>query len=471
MSSSAAFDGITTARGRAFHELTAAVDRMPVRRAHVLVFLMVAFGTLINAIEEYNIGLAAPLLARQWSLSNAAVGSLTTVTFVGMAAGSILAGTTGDRYGRRLTYVYNLAVYTVGALLGAFAPGYGWLLAARFVVGLGLGGELNTGITLVAEFMPTRVRGAAVAAVNVAGGGLGIIASSALAALMLGPLQASLGGPTVAWRWLLGVLAAPAVLVLGYRRWLPESPRHLLVRGNTHAANAVLSAMAANRLRPRSDGPVTRYVDVPQGTQLPREHVRFAEVFQGRWWRHTAVIWAVCAMTFGAQVTVTVFLPTLLVVHGVPVGTSLTYTTIINVGGLLGSVVAAVFGYLFPRRSVLGWGAAVAAAFALALGNSTSLIAALVLGGLLQLTILMLNTTTFVWATELYPTRVRAFGTGAAVTVLLLSAAFVPLLAGTLDDAAGAVGIFVLVGAMYVVMVVATWLGPETHSVPLDDQG
>ncbi len=151
-----------------------ALDAIPFRRVHVLILVLVALGALFDAIEQYNVGLAAPLIAAHFALSKAQVGLLTTLTFAGMAVGSLIAGVTGDRYGRRVTYMYNLVLYTLGALLAAFAPGYGWLLVARLIVGIGLGGELNTGLTLVAELMPTRYRGAAVATVNVAAGGLGI---------------------------------------------------------------------------------------------------------------------------------------------------------------------------------------------------------------------------------------------------------------------------------------------------------
>ncbi|MDT7677905.1 MAG: hypothetical protein QOD82_5807, partial [Pseudonocardiales bacterium] len=178
MTTSAESNHFEQLRDRARHELAVALDHIPFRRAHVLILVLVAFGALFDAIEQYNVGLAAPLIATQWSLSNAQVGLLTTLTFGGMAIGSLVAGITGDRYGRRVTYMYNLALYTLGALLAAFAPGLGWLLVARFIVGIGLGGELNTGLTLVAELMPTKFRGAAVATVNVAAGGLGIFASS-----------------------------------------------------------------------------------------------------------------------------------------------------------------------------------------------------------------------------------------------------------------------------------------------------
>jgi MFS family permease len=452
---------------RTLRELAAVLDRIRFRRVHVLILVLVAFGTLINAIEEYNVGLAGPLIAREWSLSNAQVGLLTTLTFMGMAIGSLAAGVVGDRHGRRITFMYNLALYTAGALLAAFSPGFGWLLGARFFVGIGLGGELNTGLTLVAELMPTRYRGAALATVNVAGGGLGIFVASALAALVLGPMEAALGGPAVAWRWLLGVLALPALALFVYRRFLPESPRHLLIEGRVEEANAVLTRLDRNHLRPTRTTP-NRYFEAPEGTRPPRVQLRRSEVFQGRLRRNTAVIWVVCAMTFGAQVTITVFMPTVLVSRGLNVSASLLYTMIINVGGLVGATLASAFGHWFKRRVVLGYGSALAVVAAIGLGMAPSLAAALVFGTLLQLMFLLLNTTTFVWAPELYPTRVRAFGTGMAVTVLLLSASFVPLLAGIIDDAHGTAGLFLLISVMYVVMAATVWLGPETHGLSLE---
>jgi putative MFS transporter len=142
---------------------------------------------------------------------------------------------------------------------------------------------------------------------------------------------------------------------------------------------------------------------------------------------------------------------------------------IINIGGLVGSLLASAFGYWFKRRVVLCYGSVVAAVVAVALGSSSSLAMVLALGGLLQLMFILLNTTTFIWAPELYPTRVRAFGTGASVTVLLLAASFVPLLAGTIVDIVGADGMFFLVGFMYVIMAVAVRFGPETQGIALQD--
>jgi MFS family permease len=452
-----------------YGQLSQALDRIPMRRAHYWIIALVAFGALFDAIEQYNVGYAAPLLVKQWALSKTDVGLLTTMTFGGMAAGSLIAGVTGDLLGRKITYMYNLVLYTVGALVGALAPNFAVLLLGRILVGIGLGGELNTGLTIVSELVPTRRRGASVAVVNVAAGGLGIFASTALATVILGPLAGSLGGPHTAWRWLLGVLAIPAVLVFFYRRYIPESPRYLLSKGQAGEANRVLTQLASNRLRSPGSLPVTRYVDAPEGEQPPREHVRLAEILRrGALLRRTATVWTISWMTFGAQVTITTFMPTVLVSRGFPIATSLLYTMVINIGGLVGSVLASVFGHYWHRRVVLGYGALVAVVVAVAFGTASQLALILALGGLLQLMFILLNTTTWVYTPELYPTRIRAFGTGAEVTVSLVSASITPLIAGAIFDAYGVMGMFILVGAMYVIMAAAVVFGPETHGRSLE---
>ncbi|MGN6125556.1 MAG: MFS transporter [Humibacter sp.] len=456
-------------RRQAEKEMVSALDAIPFRSAHVWILVLVACGALFDAIEQYNVGLAAPSIAQLWKLNGAEVGLLTTLTFAGMAVGSFVAGITGDKFGRRTTYMYNLLIFTLGALLAAFAPNIGVLLVARFIVGLGLGGELNTGITLVAETMPTKARGAAVATVNIAAGGLGIFVASALATLIIGPLQDVLGGPQVAWRWLLGLLALPALLVFVYRLFMPESPRFLLSNGKIRETNSVLSRLAINKLRAPKDMKVNDYVTIPEGTTLPPERVRFREIFSRGLARRTIIIWVVSAMTFGAQVAITVFMPTVLVSRGFDIGSSLAYTTIINIGGLVGAILSSVFGYKFKRRFVLGYGAVLAILVAIAFGVSSSAALILIFGGVLQLMFILLNTTTWIWAPELYPTRVRAFGTGLSVTVALISASIMPVVAGALFDAGGAVLMFVVIAVMYAIMAVAVYFGPETQGESLEE--
>lgn len=99
-------------------QLGDALDAMPVRGAHLWLLVLVALGALLDAMTQSNIGLIAPRLMTQWELAGSQLGLLSSATFLGMAIGSVTAGLTNDRYGRRFTNMYNLLLFTVGSYVG-----------------------------------------------------------------------------------------------------------------------------------------------------------------------------------------------------------------------------------------------------------------------------------------------------------------------------------------------------------------
>lgn len=445
------------------------LDEIPFNKAHVLLIFLVALGAVFDAVEQYNVGYAAPILIKQWGISGAQVGLLSTFTFGGMAVGSLIAGILGDTMGRKVTYMYNLALYTLGALVGALAPNIGILYVGRLIVGIGLGGELNTGLTIVSEFVPTKQRGSSTAVVNIAAGGLGIFLSAALAFAILGPLAPLFGGNTVAWRWSLGLLALPALLLWAYRVYIPETPRYLLSRGKIDELNTVIGQLAGQTLRKSKLQQVQQYFTTG-GVGDIKEKVNLGEIFIGKLRNRTIGLWIISWMTFGAQVAITIFLPTVLAAEGYTIINSLFYTMVINTGGLIGAICASYFAAKLGRRQVLGWGALVAALVAalFAISRSTSLI--LILGALLQFMFILLNTTTWLYAPELYPTRIRAFGTGASVVVALIGASIMPYIGGSVFEQWHIVGLLGMVVVMYLIMSLAIWtLGVETRGKSLED--
>jgi len=454
--------------GDLYRQLSSAIDRVPFKRTHVIIIFTIGVGALFDAIEQYNVGYAAPFLVKHWGLSTTEVALLTTFTFAGLAVGSVIAGVTGDLYGRRVTYMYNLLLFSVGGFISALAPDYTFLLIARLLVGIGLGGEIATALTIMSEMMPTRIRGAALGLINVAGGGFGIFVASALATLILGPMSGFLGGDGVAWRYLLGVLVVPALFVYYFRRYIPESPRFLVRVGKLDEVNRVLSQLASGKLRPVKNLTVTPYVRGVEGRVFAREKTRIAEMFHGVLLRRTATLWVMEVMTFGAQVAVTSLMPIILVAKGFSVESSLRYALLINIGSLLGAIAAATSGHFLPRRVTLCGGAILAAAASVGFGFAASTVSVIVFGLLTAFLFMLLNTTVWIYNPELYPTRLRGIGTGAGTTIGLGSAALFPLAAAALLDGSGTIGMFLVVAGMYVVMAVASLFGPETRGRSLE---
>lgn len=449
--------------------LAKVLDEIPFNGAHVWLIFLVALGAIFDAVEQYNVGYAAPILTKLWGITSDQVGLLGTFTFGGMALGSLIAGILGDKVGRRTTYMYNLALYTLGALIGAFAPNIETLLIGRLIVGIGLGGELNTGLTIVSEFVPTKQRGSSTAIVNVAAGGLGIFLSSALSFLMLGPLMPFFGGETRAWRWSLGVLALPALLLWAYRVYVPETPRYLLSRGHVNELNRVISLLAQRTLRKSQLREITPYF-APGEKGDVKEKVNLGEIVTGKLRSRTIGLWIISWMTFSSQVAITVFLPTVLVAEGFSFVNSLFYTMVINVGGLLGAIFASYFAAKLGRKQVLGWGALIAVVVAVLFTIAKVAFLILIIGALLQFMFILLNTTTWLYAPELYPTRIRAFGTGASVVVALLGATIMPYVSGAVFSAWKTPGLLGIVAVMYLIMALATWLlGVETKGKSLEE--
>jgi len=203
----------------------------------------------------------------------------------------------------------DLLLFTLGAVICATAPSFAVLCVGRAVVGSGLGGELSIAITMLAEFCPPRFRGTAVGLVNVGSGGVGNFLAPGLGLLVFmifpGPEQ---------WRWLFAVLVAPALLVVVYRRFIPETPRYLLSRGDVEGANLVLSRLASGRLTQRP--PASSYISAAAGTIEPVRLRYPIEIFKPPFVRKTVPAALAIWMTYGSQLSVLTLMPTILVAQG-----------------------------------------------------------------------------------------------------------------------------------------------------------
>lgn len=445
-------------------QLENALNGIGVTRSHKTIIFLVVCGVLFDVFEQNAVGLVGPLLREQWGLSATDIGFLNTITFIAAATGRLLSGYCADRFGRRFMLNVNLALFTLGAIGCALAPNYTMLAVARFVVGLGLGGEITTAVTMLAEFCSARFRGTAVGMINVGGGGLGNMLAPAFA---LGVFALFPGEN--AWRWLFGCLVLPALFIVFYRRYVPETPRFLLSQGKVEEANKVLSMLAAGKLA-NGQFPIHAYVTAGAATQTgnaPRSS--FLDIFRGGLARRTVAVGVASWMTFGAQLSVLTLMPTILVAQGYSITKSFTFTIIMQSGSLLGALAASSLGYYFPRKRVLTAGAIAACLAGLAFGNLTSNVAmVLVCGALFQFCVLTLNTTIWIFAPELYPTRVRGLGTSFLLALGTVGGALSQVLAGKMFDLHGVAGMFGMIATMYLIFAIAVQFAPETFGKSIE---
>jgi MFS family permease len=175
--------------------------------------LAAAMGWALDAFDAMLYSLVLALLMRDLSMSKTVAGTLGTLTLLASGIGGVLFGFLADRIGRKQALMASILTYSVCSFASGLATSVRTLAVARFVLGLGMGGEWNTGATLVAETWPTEFRAKAISMVQ-SSWALGFAA----AALVAGPVARYYG-----WRAVFFVGILPAVITLWIQRRVPES--------------------------------------------------------------------------------------------------------------------------------------------------------------------------------------------------------------------------------------------------------
>src|SRR6202795_905301 len=175
--------------------------------------LAASLGWMLDAFDAMLYALVLTHVMRDLGMSKATSGLLYTLTLLASGMGGVLFGFLADRIGRKRALMASILTYSVCSFASGLATSIAMLAAARFVLGLGMGGEWNTGATLLAETWPTEFRAKAISIVQ-SSWAIGFAA----AALVAGPVARYFGGRAV---FFVGIL--PALLTLWIRRGVPES--------------------------------------------------------------------------------------------------------------------------------------------------------------------------------------------------------------------------------------------------------
>ncbi len=203
-------------------------------------------GFFTDAYDLFVIGTVSALVSVQWHLSTLQTSWVTGAAILGAFVGAFTFGRIADAIGRKKVYVTVAVIMIFGALASAFAPSFVWLVAARLLLGLGIGGDYPVSAVFMSEYSNRQDRGRLV----------GLVFSMQALGLIVGPLIALLLlssgiGDGLVWRLLLGLGAVPAAAVVYLRSKMPESPRYLAqVRGE--------SARAAAEIQRFSDGVIAQ---------------------------------------------------------------------------------------------------------------------------------------------------------------------------------------------------------------------
>ena len=194
------------------------LNALPVSSFHYKLLVVAGIGWVFDSMDTGLIAFVLPLLIKEWGLSATQAGMLGSIGLVGMALGAVAAGTLADRVGRKTVFSVTIVLYSLATGLCAVAPNYELLVLFRFLVGLGLGGELPVAATLVTEYVPGRARGRFMV----------LLESFWAVGWLLAALIAYFIIPVTGWRTAFLIGALPALYTMVIRMHLPESVRYLL---------------------------------------------------------------------------------------------------------------------------------------------------------------------------------------------------------------------------------------------------
>ena len=178
------------------------------------VVIAAGLGWMLDAFDVLLYSIVITHLMRAFSMSRTTAGLLNALTLAGSALGGLLFGLLADRFGRRRMLSASILSYSVCTFACGLSTTIFALGVFRFLLGLGMGGEWNTGATLVAETWPAEWRGRAI----------GIVQSSWGVGYALAAVVAWLVLARASWRWVFFAGILPGLLVFWIQRNVPEPP-------------------------------------------------------------------------------------------------------------------------------------------------------------------------------------------------------------------------------------------------------
>ncbi|ERF85132.1 MFS transporter [Bradyrhizobium viridifuturi] len=430
--------------------ISARIERLPFARFHVHLLLMGGLGYLFDAMDAAVLAFILPVLRTAWGLTNVETGVLGSSTFVGYLFGALLAGTLGDLIGRRAVMMSALALYSAASLLSAAVDSWPSFFAARVVAGMGTGAESAIIAPYLAEFVARRYRGAFTGALA------GFFSFGFVAAALLGYfiVPAYENG----WRIVLVITAVPVVMLLWWRRSLPESPRWLESRGRANEAEAVLDRIEAvfareGRVLP-APVPEPALPAVSSGTLLSN----FAALLAGRQARITTMTWIMWLSITFSYYSFFVWIPGLLVQNGMSITKSFGYSLAMYCAQVPGYFTAAFFNERIGRQATIATYMLLGGVAALGLAFAKSDAEIMTAGLLLSFFMNGTYAGVYAYTAEVFPTSIRTTGAGLASAIGRIGAIAAPILVGYLYPNFGFAGVFgvttsvLLIGALTVVL-------------------
>ncbi|WIG21986.1 MFS transporter [Bacillus anthracis] len=343
-------------------------------------------GWLFDAMDVGMLSFVMVALQKDWGLSTQEMGWIGSINSIGMAVGALVFGILSDKIGRKSVFIITLLLFSIGSGLTALTTTLAMFLVLRFLIGMGLGGELPVASTLVSESVEAHERGKIVVLLESFWAGGWLIAA----------LISYFVIPKYGWEVAMILSAIPALYAL-YLRWnLPDSPRFQKVEKRPFVIENIKS------------------------------------VWSGEYRKATIMLWILWFSVVFSYYGMFLWLPSVMVLKGFSLIKSFQYVLIMTLAQLPGYFTAAWFIERLGRKFVLVTYLIGTACSAYLFGVAESLTVLIVAGMLLSFFNLGAWGALYAYTPEQYPTVIRGTGAGMAAAFGRIGGILGPLLVGYL---------------------------------------
>jgi putative MFS transporter len=448
--------------------ISARLDRLPATRYIWKLVLLLSLGGCFEFYDLFFPAYIGPGLVHSGLFSNTSasffgfsgLASFVAATFAGLFIGTMVFGFTADRSGRRVIFTCSLLWYSIATVVMAFQNSATAILVWRTIAGIGIGVELVTIDTYIAELMPKELRGRAFAVNQVVQ--FAVVPLVALLAWLLVPLH-PLGFD--GWRWVVLIGAAGAVFVWVIRRGVPESPRWLIAHGKLEDAERVVTAMEA-----RVQSELGTALPPPSPHSIEEAHGTFFDILRPPYLKRTLMLVVFHFFQTIGYYGFASWVPTLIIAAGITTTSSLRYSFLIALAAPLGPLLAIRIADSIERKWQIVASAICIAAFGLLFAQQKNPVWLIACGVMLTCSNNWMSLAFHTYQAELFPTRVRARAVGFVYSWSRLSAIFSSFLIGFFLRDFGAAGVFGFIAVSMLVVVLSIGIfGPRTRGLALED--
>lgn len=382
-------------------------------------------GWMFDAMDVGMLSFIIAALKVDWNLSVEQMGWIGSINSIGMAVGAFLFGILADRIGRKHVFIITLLLFSLGSGVAAFTTSFSIFLILRFLIGMGLGGELPVASTLVSESVPTEKRGRIVV----------LLESFWAFGWLLAAIISYFVIPNYGWEIALLISVIPAFYALYLRLHLPDSDRYVTI----------------------------------EKKEKPSMLQSITNVWSKKYTRRTLMLWVLWFCVVFSYYGMFLWLPSVMVMKGFSMIKSFEYVLIMTLAQLPGYFTAAWLIEKAGRKFVLVVYLIGTAISAYLFGTADTLALLITSGILLSFFNLGAWGALYAYTPEQYPTNIRGTGTGMATAFGRIGGILGPLLVPYLVAQNVSITfiftifcISVLVGAASVL-----FLGKETKNVEL----